>query len=271
MIQSTQVVLSDDFSNDAPLNPAVWDYNHWAPVNNPSFYGLTQIEQALPSVSNGALQLTLQTYNPTSNPPGTSFLGSEIISNQSFNPAAGGIVFTAVARLVNPVPGLVGGIFGYNYNSSTNLDNESDFELLSNDTAVNLAQTNVYSNQPLGAGNPQFVSDPSLTAYHTYTMEWLPNEVEWFIDGQLVRSSTIVPQGSMQFHLNFWAPASDWTDAFSSTLLPTASSSDNQIYTFHVASVSVGLLNSSPPNDLTHSSTSSGYNHFIDLYNFEAS
>jgi len=75
----------------------------------------------------------------------------------------------------------------------------------------------------------------------------------------------------MQFHLNFWAPASDWTDAFSSTLLPTASSSDNQKYTFDVASVSVGLLNSNPPNDLTHSSTSSEYNHFIDLHNFEAS
>jgi beta-glucanase (GH16 family) len=244
----TQVLLSDNFSDNAPLNPAVWGINQYAPVNNPSYYGRTQIEQYLPTVSNGALQLTLQTYNPTG--PGNSFLGSEIISNQTFSDTIGGIAFTAVARIVDPVPGMVGGIFAYSYNSSTGLDNELDFESLSNDAAAgnNQAQTNVYSDQPLGAGNPEFVPDPSLTAYQTYTMEWFPNEVLWFIDGQLVRESTSdIPQGSMAFHLNFWAPDTTWADAYSASLQPASAPQNNTTYTFDVASVSVAEINDSPP------------------------
>jgi hypothetical protein len=239
----TQYLLQDDFSDNAPLNPDVWDINQYAPVNNPSYYGRTQIEQYLPAVSNGALQLTLQTYNPTG--PGNSFLGSEIISNQTFYDNNCGIAFMAVAKIVNPVPGMVGGIFAYNYNSSTDLDNELDFESLTNDAAAqnNQEQTNVYSNQPLGAGNPEFVPDPSLTTYQTYTMEWFPNEVLWFIDGQLVRESTVdVPQGPMAFHLNFWAPDTTWADAYSASLLPTANPNDNTTYTFDVASVSVAAI-----------------------------
>jgi beta-glucanase (GH16 family) len=154
------------------------------------------MEQYLPSVSNGALQLTLQTYNPTG--AGNSFLGSEIISDQTFNDTAGGIAFTAVAKLDTTMPGMVGGIFAYNYNDSTGLDNESDFESLTNDTTGqnNQEQTNVYSNQPLGAGNPEFVSIPglNLTDYNTYTVEWFPTELLWFIDGQrLPQMAPVLP------------------------------------------------------------------------------
>jgi len=245
---ATQILLQDDFSDNAPLDPAIWSYNRYAAVDNPSFNGQTQMEQYLPTVSNGALQLTVQTYNPTG--PGNSFLGSEIISNQTFNnntfiDDSGGIAFTAVARIVNPTPGMVGGIFAYNYNSSTGLDNETDFESLSNTAASqnDQEQTNVYSNQPLGTGNPQFVADPGLTNYQTYTMEWFPNAVLWFIDGQLVRESTaVVPQGPMAFHLNFYAPASNWADAYSASLLPTANPEDNTTYTFDVESVSVATI-----------------------------
>src|ERR1700693_5997460 len=115
-----QYLLQDDFADDAngPVNSNTWDYNHFAPINNPSFLGRTQMEQYLPSVSDGALELTLQTYKPT--PPGTgnSFLGSEIISNQTFSTNyndsgnnAGGIAFTAVAKLGTALPGMVGGFF----------------------------------------------------------------------------------------------------------------------------------------------------------------
>jgi uncharacterized repeat protein (TIGR03803 family) len=241
----TQTPLQDDFSNNIQLNPNVWEINQYVAVNNPSYYGRTQIEQSLPVVSNGALELTVQTYNPGPGGPGNSFLGSEIISKQTFNDNAGGIAFTAVAKIVNPVPGMVGGIFAYNYNSSTNLDNEIDFESLTNDAAAQnkQEQTNVYSNQPLGAGNPEFVPDPSLTTYQTYTMEWFPNEVLWFINGQLVRESTDnVPQGPMAFHLNFWAPDTTWADAYSSSLQPTANPQDNTTYTFDVESLSVATI-----------------------------
>lgn len=178
---ATGVLLQDNFYNNVQLSSSTWSYNVFQPVNNPSFNGRTQMEQYLPSVANGALQMTVQTYNPTG--PGESFLGSEVISNQTFsiNPddPNSGIAFTAVAQFVSPVPGLVGGIFSYNYNSTTGLHDEIDFENLTND-AVNQndqEETNAYANQPLGAGNPITVPDPGLTSYQTYTIEWFPNQV----------------------------------------------------------------------------------------------
>jgi hypothetical protein len=243
----SQYLLQDDFSGDAPLDPKVWGINQYEPVNNPSYYGRTQIAQSLPIVSNGALQLTLSTYNPTG--PGNAFVGSEIISNRTFddNIAGMGIAFTAVAKIDGPVvPGMVGGIFAYDYNTSTGYDNELDFELLTNNAAAqnNPVQTNVYENQSLGTGNPEFVPDPtSLTTYQTYTMEWFPNAVLWFINGALVRESTVdVPQGPMAFHLNFWAPDTTWADAYSASLQPTSNSQDNTVYNFDVESVSVAAI-----------------------------
>jgi beta-glucanase (GH16 family) len=240
----SQVLFQDNFN--APLDPNVWSYNLYIapPGNNSSFNGRTQMEQYLPVVSDGALQLTVQTYNPT----GFSFLGSEIISNQTFSDSSGGIAFTAVARAVSVVPGLVGGIFAYNFNNSTGLHDEIDFETLTNIAASenNQEQTNVYSNEPLGAGNPQFVTDLDLTAYHTYTMEWFPNAVLWFIDGQLVREITgNIPQGPLAFHLNFYAPAMDWAEAYSSGLQPTNNPQNNVTYTFEVDSATVSEIENS--------------------------
>ncbi|MES2674464.1 MAG: family 16 glycosylhydrolase [Pseudomonadota bacterium] len=63
-------------------------------------------------------------------------------------------------------------------------------------------------------------------AYHTYTLEWTPDYVAWFIDGQEMRringgnfvSSLTNPQ-SMRF--NIWASTSEpWVGAFNPTILP---------------------------------------------------
>jgi hypothetical protein len=158
-----QTLFFDDFS--APLSTNNWDYNHFSSVNNPSFYGRTQQRQSLPTVSGGVLHLKLDTFNPT----GFSFFGSEAITKQTFAPSdAGGIAFEASARIVTPVAGIVGGIFGYNFNSATRLHSELDTELLGNDAAAgrNRAQTNVYSNEPVGAGHARFVPVIDLTQFH---------------------------------------------------------------------------------------------------------
>src|SRR5689334_21522538 len=99
-------LLFDDFS--APPSSSLWDYNHFSPVNNPSFYGRTQIRQSLPAASGGLLHLELDSYNPTALVPGDSFFGTEIISNQTFSTAAGGIAFEASARIVTLARGIVG-------------------------------------------------------------------------------------------------------------------------------------------------------------------
>ena len=205
-----QVLFADNFS--APLDSNVWDYPHFSEKNNPSFYGRTQIRQSLPDVSGGFAHLALDTFNPT-DPIGSSFYGSEIITRQTFSLNGGGIAFEASARLVTATPGIVGSIFGYNFDFSTHLHDEIDFELLGNDAAAgrNRVHTNVYANEPLGAGHGQFVPVTDLTSFHVYRMEWYSTAVRWFIDGQLVREDTThVPQGAMALHANNWAPTQDW-------------------------------------------------------------
>jgi hypothetical protein len=234
-----QTLFSDDFSS--PLSTSKWDYNHFE--SGGSFYGRTQQRQYLPQVSSGLLHLQLNTYNPTG--PGNSFLGSEIISTQSFTIDAGGIAFEASARIVSSVPGLVGGFFGFHFDNTTKLDNEVDHELLSNDAVAgrNREQTNVYSNEPLGAGHPEFVPVTDLTKFHTYRIEWFANRVRWFIDSQLVREDTVhIPQGALALHLNIWAPAADWVDAYSASLEPTNDPAFDTSYYVDVDYVRVARL-----------------------------
>jgi hypothetical protein len=243
----TGTLLEDDFADGAQLSSATWSYPTGPAAYIPPEQGPwgTETEPYLPSVSDGALQLTLQTYNPTSQPPGDSFLGSAIYTDQSFSPdsegESDGIAFTVVAKLDTTVPGMDGGIFPY-FITGANSHNEIDYELYSDDDGAQPTEvsTNIYNDAPFNsAGNPSPVPDPSLTAYQTYTIEWFPNEVLWFIDGQLVLTNTIaVPQGSMQLYLNFWA-----SDALAGgPLQPTANPADNTTYTFDVASVSVTTI-----------------------------
>ena len=238
-----QTLLLDDFS--APVSSITWDYNRFA--SGGSFYGRTQQRQSLPTVSNGLLHLELDSYNPTALTPGDSFVGSEIISKQTFTTDAGGIAFEASLRIVSPVAGLVGGFFGYNFTSASQ-HSEVDDELLGNDAAAgrNREQTNVYSNEPLGAGHTLFVPVTDLTAFHTYRMEWFPDRVRWFIDGQFVREDTVhVPQGALAVHLNIWAPAADWADAYDASLKPATTLAANTSYFVDVDYVRVARL----PND----------------------
>ena len=193
--------------------------------------------------SDGVLHLRLDTYNPTG--PGNSFLGSEVISKQSFTTSAGGIAFEASARIASPAPGFVGGLFGFNFHTATGLHSELDFELLSNDAAAGRTQvqTNVYGNEPLGAGHPLFVPVTDLTSFHTYRMEWFPDRMRWLVDNQLVREITDhIPQGALALHLNIWAPAADWMEAYSPLLQPTSNPALNVPYYVDVKSVRVAAL-----------------------------
>jgi hypothetical protein len=235
-----QVLFADDFS--FPLSTAKWDYNHFD--SGGSFYGRTQQRQSLPVDSNGVLHLQLDTFNPTG--PGVSFLGSEAVSVPTFTTASGGTSFEITARIVSPVPGFVGGLFGFNLvDPVTGIHNELDYELLSNDAAAgrNRVVTNVYSNDPPGPGHPLFVPASDLTAFHSYRMEWFPDRVRWFVDGQFVREETVfIPQGALALRLNIWVPDANWADAYSASLQPAASEAANASYYIDVDAVRVSQL-----------------------------
>ena len=239
-------LFTDDFNTS--LNPASWDYNHWKAIDNPSFYGRTQQRQELPGVSDGLLHLKLDTFNPTYNPADPnqvpSFYGSEAITTAKFSNDAGGIVFEIKAHFVNPVvDGIVGGMFSY-INNSGSLHDEIDFEAVSN--KLDQIQTNIYANEPRGAGNPQFNPiSGDLTDAHIYRIEWFKNAVRWIVDGQLVRvETTNIPQQPMALHLNIWAPGKEWIEGFSDALNPVINLVDNTDYYFDVDSVRVAQLSS---------------------------
>jgi len=241
---SDGVLLADNFPGSS-LNPTNWYTPQWDP-NGSTYNGDTQFQVApyVPPVSGGEAHLPLNTYNPTALTPGDSFFGTEIISQQAFNVGAGLLVDVTAEAASGTPAGLVLGMFLYSAPAtSTGNHNEIDFELLTN--APDSVQTNVYANQPLGTGSPTSASysQGNQYQYHTYQILWLPNEVEWSVDGQVIRTeSSLLPSGPMSLYLNTYVPSSQWTAAYNPNLQPSAVAADNQVYNFNVKSVTVTQL-----------------------------
>ncbi|MFZ4524196.1 MAG: Ig-like domain-containing protein [Chlorobium sp.] len=235
-IVEIETLFVDDFNR--PLNSDIWGY----PVGNASFYGRTQQRTGLPLVSDGELHLKLDTYNP-SNGSEPSFYGSEAITKQTFSNYTGGIVFEFKAHFVNSVAGIVGGMFSY-ANNPGNLHDEIDFEAVSNKPGQ--IQTNIYANEPLGAGHPQFNPiEGVVTQDHLYRIEWFKNAIRWIVDGQLVRVETdYISQNAMPLHLNIWAPGKEWVEAYSGALNPVTTAGANTSYLFDIDYVRVARLSS---------------------------
>jgi len=103
---------------------------------------------------------------------------------------------------------------------------EIDIEVLGKNDAYQM-QSNIIIGPPRQTTEGLHTAAQSLADdYHTYVLEWTPEYVAWFIDGQQVRkinggnfvSSLINPQ-SMRF--NIWASTSEsWVGAFNSSILP---------------------------------------------------
>jgi len=240
-----ETLLHDDFNGNS-VSSSKWHIPTWVSPTDGTVVGLTQFRftqsSALPAADNGNAIIVVESYNPTA----FSFYGTDLRSNQSF--ALGtGIHITVRAKMNTTTPGIVGGIFLYALKpGSTTYHDEIDFELLTN--LPNGAQTNIYSNEKLGTGNVQFVpyTSGSITDYHTYEIKWQPNQVSWFIDGNLVRTDTsYVPTGSMNFHLNIWVPDPGWPAAYDPNLKPATSASSNQIFSMSVDSVNIQSI--TPP------------------------
>lgn len=132
------------------------------------------------------------------------------------------------------VPGVVTGVFLHR-NSPRQ---EIDIEFVGKRSRQML--TNVFYNPGSeGArfdygyrGTPIFI-DLGFDAaddYHHYAIEWLPNELRWYVDGDLVHrrvnwEPTPIPHLPMQFHLNLWPSRStELAGRLRSRYLPTSCS-----------------------------------------------
>lgn len=248
-------LLRDDFDGSS-LDTTKW----FVPTGPGSFFGRTQIRppsEAL-TVTGGVIRLQLDTFNPTAQVPGDSFWGSEIDSLETWQRGKG-LAFAARSRLVCPLAGgLVGSVFSFVFLPAIPGHDEIDFELLSNDVVASEERvlTNVFDDDDFSQPGDKAFADVTgldLCDFHTWEARWLPDRVEWWVDGALVRSETdTVPDDAQNVRLNSWAPDQFFSEAYDASLVPAAAAEDNEIYYYEVDWAEVRRLGSplssaSPP------------------------
>jgi beta-glucanase (GH16 family) len=239
-------LFRDDF-NQASLNTSAWGIGTWT-------LGRTQLGFT-PQLTGGMARLRLDTYNPTN--PGGSFKGTEIWTNAQYSRGTNGLEMEARVRVNTEPDGLVTSFFTYAARTqfSPPLADEIDFEHVSKtfnaaaagSKPILLTTWNDYRTDGSNFGDPNVHNSASvvvggldLTQFNTYRIRWLGNRVEWYVNDKLVRTATqAVATDPQNVRLNFWAPGSDWPDAYSSAIAPTASAAANKTYLYDVDFVSI--------------------------------
>ena len=207
-----RVLLRDDF------NGPVLDASRWVmPIGDGTFLGRTQLRPPSSPVEirAGVLRLQIDTFNPTAVVSGDSFWGTEIVSRQAFE-RGGGLSLRASVRLVPPIrSGTVASVFSYVTRAGTR--DEIDFELVTQKGRERLL-TNIFDSEPFDVpGQPRFVSVTGLrlTTFNEFEVVWLPDLVQWKVNGRLVREEEGVSLNeAMSVRLNFWVPGSDFLAAY---------------------------------------------------------
>jgi hypothetical protein len=250
---TTTVLFRDDFSTNGPLNYQYWDFNRWEQQNNPSFLGLTQMRQCLPVAQNGMARIRLDTWLD-----GKAFSGSEAITRLGFALPGngGGIAFEAKLRFEGTQGGMIAGFFSYQefpLGADRDIHDEIDVEILT--TNLNKLSTNVYAHES-GQRTAHPLSFPvtpgTFSNWHTYRMEWFPDQVRWFIDSYLLRTEKDhIPTRTQQLHMNLWGVPTNWGPSPGDpsgppigdpNFKPATSASGNQTYFFDVTAVKVEQL-----------------------------
>ncbi len=243
---SSQILLRDDFDGVA-LDPLLW----FQPEGAGTFLGRTQLRPpAYPvELSRGRARLALELYNPG---PGVSFWGTEFVSQQLFSRDTG-LAIRARVRLTAPQPrGLVTSLFGYRLHDPPTTRDELDFEQLTNDLddGSERVLTNSFDDAPFSsAGDFSFEAVPGLdpTDWNELEIRWLPDAVEWHVNGALVRRELdTVPDAAMSLRANVWAPDSNFAAAYDAGLQPVADPGQNQTWWYEIDWIEVERLQPVP-------------------------
>ena len=144
----------------------------------------------------------------TYNEEGVNF----VLASRGQNPGISSdfyLMFGRIEALVQAAPG--SGIVSSLHLLSNDLS-EIDFEFIGNDPCR--FQTNYFSQGFTGSwdrGGFHNISPPPQKSFHNYTVNWLPEFIEWIVDGEVVRmlySSDAphgYPQTPMNIRLGVWA------------------------------------------------------------------
>ncbi|MGC4005143.1 MAG: glycoside hydrolase family 16 protein [Pirellulales bacterium] len=200
--------------------------SRWNVATNYSFPGNAADFRLTPTIADGKATLAFSTYNPTPSDGEKKFLGTEIFTSQAFDRGVAGRRFEARIRMGANVPaGLVGGFFLYTPPST--FADEIDFELLTKQIVANPSNNPILTTswndwQAPGATLrdgvhhqdnttlPSFLAGVpglDLTQFNTFTIAWLPDRIDWLINGNLISSwSDALPDAPMTVRLNFWRP-----------------------------------------------------------------
>ena len=253
-------IFRDDFSGSS-LDTSNWNIGTWQ-------LGRTRLNFT-PQVTAGIVRLRHDTYNPSN--PGGTFRGSEIWSDARFDRGAG-LEFEARVRTPVLPSGLVTSFFTYqafNVGSQTFAD-EIDFEFLSKHVNASgpgfdpvLATTwNNYNVNGSNFGDPNVhsslnvnVNGLDLTQFNTIKFRWLADRVQWYVNDVPIRTAKqAVPDIAAPIRANFWAPSTDWPDAYSSTLQPVSNPAQNTTHLYDIDYIAVRTLfepvSASAPNRL---------------------
>lgn len=111
--------------------------------------------------------------------------------------------------------GVVNSFFIYTGPSEGNPWDEIDIEISGKDTTT--LQTNYYTNGVGGHEDYISLGFDSSTAFHTYSIEWMPGTIKWYVDGELKHtedgSKGPLPVTPGRIMMNFW-PGTDSVNAW---------------------------------------------------------
>jgi hypothetical protein len=261
-----QVIFVDEFDDTGGVGSAVGDgivdVTAWrAPFGEEgSFLGRTQFRFDLPatnvattaagSADGKVAVLNLDTFDSISATPGSSFLGTDLISKRNFA-RGGGLRMTTRMRVDTVQGGLVGAPFLYDVQrdipagSGNTVRDEIDHELLTNwavggsgplngrtrgTTLTNVWDDGLFT-EPGSGGTPVDIPNTTafdITEFHDYRTDWTPTAVEYYIDGALVRTeSNVIPDDPMRAHVNYWAPNETFIEAYDESLTPATTADAN--------------------------------------------
>lgn len=119
--------------------------------------------------------------------------------------------------------GVVSSFFTYTGPSDDNPWDEIDIEFLGRDTTK--MQLNYFTN---GVGNHEYMHDLGFDAadeFHTYSFEWLPDSITWYVDGEPIHTATAnIPSTPSKVMMNVWPGigVDSWLKAFDGTVPLTA-------------------------------------------------